>query len=898
MEAEDAARRAANERRGAVTIPESGSNVRIERLNYSTGERTVMDSSGRTVSEAQYEAEAQQRAAVAKAEADATKAAQVQEQRKAELEKEQLSSGRFGRSSTGEVLLKSKLESAPSIQRKELTPFERIDQIREGYRQQDEAMRTWNLAQLQTQQSETQQDRKSRKPELLFRESTPEEAQALKKQSTLVGRAGIALQTAIIGASSAVLGTEKKDAPLGFERARETGLLFAVPLIFAGGEERIAAKTTISGVGKAATVAKDAKVVIKEGETLASFVKRGLSSVLTRGESSAVRKGTGEVKSLAKLTSEVYVPSKGVVSPLSKALQSTSKPLIRDLPKAGEVAGMPTFEGVQVASPVAKTGAQKVLKGVTNVLEFDRVIAQKIAQTSTGRRVAASPVGRSLARMDTAIQGNMVLRFAKTTGIGYLESKVIGGIGEGYIRLTETPAERRARQAGALKNFNSYLDESFGKITVEGDGFKEKATSAATNTNFRSLASGVTLLAGSKEDFEKAARTELASRGFKGEELEAAVKLLKRERTTRGITEIFQLLNISRLSERFGTGEVVRKLAKTSGEKVAAKGAGWNLAGKVFFPISRAGAFEGLTSELVNQDTRMQERNWMQVFGMAAFGSVTAGVLGSAIAGTMVNKRITSKGLLMLGYLGDPYEWPGDVLSELQGKALKKAGIFETEAVIKRPMVKGEVFSFGVSSEEFGGSKGKGESAGRETFSLNVPSIISTTVDVPFNVPTTITTKTSTQTTKTTKTPTNVWIELTGTTPIPTDTPTPTKTTEEQPIPTETTVTTPTNIFTSVPVVTPLFRIPPPMPFVLPSMGTQKGKASGSKKYLNELEAGFSVLMASVGKPVKIIDKKTKSEAAKKAISKKNKNVNLIGEVFQLPEFKFSIDNLAKKRRW
>lgn len=89
----EAARQEANRRAGAINVPPEG--TRVERRDFSSGARTVTLPDGRTISEAQYEAEAPQRAEEVRARLDAESRASEQARRVEELRRDQLSSGRF-----------------------------------------------------------------------------------------------------------------------------------------------------------------------------------------------------------------------------------------------------------------------------------------------------------------------------------------------------------------------------------------------------------------------------------------------------------------------------------------------------------------------------------------------------------------------------------------------------------------------------------------------------------------------------------------------------------------------------------------------------------------------------------------------------------------------------------
>lgn len=327
--------------------------------------------------------------------------------------------------------------------------------------------------------------------------------------------------------------------------------------------------------------------------------------------------------------------------------------------------------------------------------------------------------------------------------------------------------------------------------------------------------------------FQKELKKELSSMGFKGADLEKAVKATSRQRTSADIGEAASLLGISGIAEGVGRS-LVRSTARR-GIQTTKKQLTGTLFRKFAPPIAAAGFIEGASQETAQQQARLREKDLKQQLVMGGLGAGSAGLLGGGIAALRPTKTGISKGIEFGANILDPFEKPGDILADVVG--------FSSRKITKRPKV-----------STFVQIPGKRE----EIVKIGLTGRPKTPIGVITPVPPT---KTPTQTLeaivsrpKPTPTPTPVQI-ITGT---PTGKGKGVPTTQTTFITTEEQVNIPTtaNIFTgtAVPTVTPQLRIPPPVPFILPfgtrGTGSKRGKG---RKYINELAAGRKLLNRLVG---------------------------------------------------
>lgn len=225
----------------------------------------------------------------------------------------------------------------------------------------------------------------------------------------------------------------------------------------------------------------------------------------------------------------------------------------------------------------------------------------------------------------------------------------------------------------------------------------------------------------SKKDFRDNVRAALIEQGFKGKELDNAIRLAVKERAFKASSQLAGTLAIEATTETIGraafqrlrtpvdlgdvgliggvSAELQEQLTKPVVRELTKKELGKE-AFRTLFPL---GSGEGI-SEYINQ--QVSEGNKITptgVVGFAVFGGFAAGTVGSGIIKSEGMKRF---GRETFASLVDPLEKPGDIIADISAGIKGKLPNFglktEFEDIIKTGAIgskKGQVFvpSFSVN---------------------------------------------------------------------------------------------------------------------------------------------------------------------------------------------------------
>lgn len=394
-------------------------------------------------------------------------------------------------------------------------------------------------------------------------------------------------------------------------------------------------------------------------------------------------------------------------------------------------------------------------------------------------------------------------------------------------------------------------------------------------TSFRSMLAQVTPFAEDKTAFENKAREEFLKRGLQGNDLQNAIDAAMGQKRFTDIGETGSMLYASYAAEN--TGQIgVKTFFEKFGGSAPAKKTFSSVGKRVFAPIAFAGFQEGFTQEFASEISRSQPFNPKQALIEGGVGAVSAGVLGTTIAGLKAKGSKAGSVVNFAANIMDPYEYPGDLLAGA-GRAAKRE-VFNVPTVVptitttishSTPSKPSEsIITFGTTTEmpkrsksnAFGGFSFSGKTPSTATTPSTVQELVfsqktstntmtpskqttfkgfssKTPTIIPTIVPTETPSNTPTQTPTQTSTKSNIFTQIVSGTPTQTETPIQTQTET----PTQGITTTIT-----IPTITPLVRLPPPAPLGLPvGTGQSYGKPM-SKKYVKELEIAqrkFSDLM-------------------------------------------------------
>lgn len=500
------------------------------------------------------------------------------------------------------------------------------------------------------------------------------------------------------------------------------------------------------------------------------------------------------------------------------------------------------------ASKAAKAG--KAVLQTTKAAKTAKRAAQTLRVTKTGKVVGAAVKNVNIGRK--FVDNTGVLSFpkdvVKTTAVGVATTK-----GAGFIGEATAPKEQKAakKQKGFTKAFEKAQKAEKQKVSKQS--FIKQAAFNIPGVNF---------FVGDAKLFEGTLRQELRKQGLRGRELEAAVNAGVRDRGVNAIAESAGLLGISKTAEKIGRQNIARVFKSQRGKKIAKDAITGNLFKKTFFPIAKAGVAEGVAGEVTQQQIRNEDLNIAKIGIFGAAGGLSAGLIGGGIAALRPTKIKTSKAIEFGANVLDPFEKPGDLLQSASERI--------TGRIPVPTLTPGEnFFTVGTTTQTKTKTKTKRKSKTktktRTPTQINLEAIVGT-----FN-------PTPTPTTPGTPTPTipvNPLIDI----PTNTDTPVPTNPfiPEQTQAPTQTPVQTPTNTFLpsiNIPTVTPLPRLPPPVPLQFGAGsgggGTTVGKGS---KFLNELEISKNLFGELTGGIFNAPKKKKKRKKKKSKRRKRRKN--------------------------
>lgn len=424
------------------------------------------------------------------------------------------------------------------------------------------------------------------------------------------------------------------------------------------------------------------------------------------------------------------------------------------------------------------------------------------------------------------------INLLKNAGIGLAEFEIAYfGAKQATQAITTTPQER------ALINTPQFANVAATQSREEAQAIKKQGF-------LQNIAYGVNpALSSEKETYYS---------GFESAGIPRS--LAAKERKSRAVGEAFGLLDLSAATERFGLTEFTRVFGENAvkGVKIPLNKAAAKIGLTAATIVAPAGFIEGSVGQFGQTQARLQQQRSQDILLSGGLGSVSAGLLGAGIAGLKVNSPGKSIALETAASIIDPFEKPGDILASLQRGAARRLGKNIVEPQVVLSGVKVPTLSFSVGTE----GKGKGKAPrGRG----GVVSFVN-----PFTSPTPATVLTpSTQ--SRVGVPTNPFVINT---PIDTNpfsfTPVNTPTTipisdagdtfnlaysNDVFIDTSVTTSTPTISTTSnvgIPVVSPLFRVPAPLP--ISGEGGGYGTRTGKKNtYVGELELGQLLLRDLLG---------------------------------------------------
>lgn len=343
--------------------------------------------------------------------------------------------------------------------------------------------------------------------------------------------------------------------------------------------------------------------------------------------------------------------------------------------------------------------------------------------------------------------------------------------------------------------------------------------------------------------------------------------------------------------------------------------------------IGRAGTVEGASIALAEQAGKGRKINIQQAGEFAAFGGVSAGIIGGSIVATSINKPRFSKALLRGAYVSDPFEKPGDVLADIAIKGSSKlrkiptrvptitsistprggATAFTTEldTPIRRPKVKTpktktpKSFSRGGTStstrQPKTGLPSVSKSGSVTLTPVKEPSVVNVPSNVKIPTNTNIALRGGSTTPTTTDTPTDIIADID--TPIDTPTDIPTDIPVNVPVDTPTTTTTQTP--TAINIVVPTPKLPffplPPLPGGAGGSGPGR-KARGFRRKLKYTPSLVASIKGITGKKssqlggafgIRPITKEYKAPKKTKVSKKKGK----------LPEIKLNLGKKKKKKK-
>lgn len=515
----------------------------------------------------------------------------------------------------------------------------------------------------------------------------------------------------------------------------------------------------------------------------------------------------------------------------------------------------PGFDTDSIQANVQNTMGKKVLEYVANrpaetalsltgLYGIGKVAATRIT-TGVVQKTTASVAKESLAQK--LIWKGLARGSAVTTAVGF----GLQGIAESGL----PPEQRKALQTQAFHILASAeASERAAEAQIGGQAWYKQFAYQIPPIN--------AFMTGKL--YENSLRDQLRARGYTGTELETMVKAGAAERKGRVIGEVGGFFAVSANVERVGrssfatvyarkelAGEVIKKnflQRATEGTRV----------------IAPLGWIEGSIQEREQQAARLQPVNLKEINLMGLFGLASAGVAGGAIYGlSAIGKKGGSVAVETIANLGDLYEKPADLFATGTEKVEKV--VFKSNIAQASIFQKGNKAFYTVSIPTITPVPTSTKTTFLETTGqVKKPGSRFKILDFIYGGQTP--TQTPTQTNTNVPTPADIVGSITPTNipepvpvtewtfiPIPTviDTPTDTETTTPTDTETQTETTTPTPTITfGVPIVTPIFRMPPPIPLfdklAMPT-GLGFGKRRKGSFFFNEVEAAGGILAQGLG---------------------------------------------------
>jgi hypothetical protein len=264
---------------------------------------------------------------------------------------------------------------------------------------------------------------------------------------------------------------------------------------------------------------------------------------------------------------------------------------------------------------------------------------------------------------------------------------------------------------------------------------------------------------------------------------------------------------------------------------------GWNLFKRSAVNIAPFGFTEGTITQLQQQQQERKPFNFNEALAMGGYGALSAGILGGLIVGSSANKG-WQRVFLGMGYIGDITEYPSDKIAALGIKGFEKAsGKVFPQPTIKIPFSKVPTMTVGSTTNINPFTQTTTQTPEKKI--KTIPTFAFS--DIFAESYTKSTTREGTISFTPTRTSTNVNIN-----PLTNINNNPFTQTDTN---VNVNVNAPTNInsLINVPTLTPVLRIPPPIPLSLGTGGSGKGKKEGRKTYANELAAGLNIFNEFTG---------------------------------------------------
>ena len=350
--------------------------------------------------------------------------------------------------------------------------------------------------------------------------------------------------------------------------------------------------------------------------------------------------------------------------------------------------------------------------------------------TGTAGRVLASPVSR------VPVIGGVTEGLLSTTGrvlTGKGLQRVYSGVNE-RIRNYELPAKLQG------KSLQSYLTQT-----------KELANQRVTEQRPNLLSSVGFEVAPFLERYEKPFKAEtrkiLRQQGFPEKDIDLLTEEVWRQQLGSYGTELYGALGAEALANVLGGQAVGRRIKKLGTEKVAQYtgiGRGLRLVPAYITPGAAEGASGVLASQLARGRPGATKTDRVkEIIGGAAFGAATASLFGlglESFGGTttrggkkVLKSPIKRKATELAGFVGDPLEYPGDVVTPFYYRG-RRARVFTPSITKTKTNTLTKTGAFTQSD-----INKVGELTGVKT-STTTPSTVPSTVpsNVPSNVPSTV----------------------------------------------------------------------------------------------------------------------------------------------------------------